>query len=86
MRRGLARDTETEADSPLWIAAGRRPPSRGHIRCAQLFRTRNRKNFRRCNRVTPSIGENQRDALHEGDSAPKSTKFVGNVVFWPLSQ
>jgi hypothetical protein len=35
MRAVSLEDTETEADSPLW--------ARGHIRCAQLFRTVNRK-------------------------------------------
>src|SRR5262245_15015274 len=44
----------------------------------------NRKNFRHCNPVTPSRREIRWDALHEGDSAPKSAKFIGNVVFWPL--
>jgi hypothetical protein len=36
--------------------------------------------------VTPSKTRIRRDALREGDSAPKSTKFIGNVVFWPLRQ
>jgi hypothetical protein len=57
-------DIDTEADSPLWIAAGRRPQARGHIRYTQLFRTVNRQKL---------------SSLQSGDTF-KSAKPAGRVA------